>query len=452
MYTHISGIVARITSITEAVVNHEDPTTNPYSLPNGNKYYRVEAEPYRRASTGHASSSSVAVRPAISHPRRASTSDIPSTSGQVPDGSSRPATGGPNQGETPSSHDEIIDHARPASDVAARAPDEGAPSSGSSDEDTHNKPLDSALAKPNVTQDLQVAGGPSSQSSDVPDGPPAVSGLSSLSAQRPAVLEPVPEQPTPPSPTAFSPPQDTPGLGDVSLASTSVGSGAGAFLPIGGAGSSSTTQHRASPASRQIGGQASAGSGSGGSHHHHITPRSFSSSNDSQHSFSSARRGFGSGSFIGSPSGKAAATISTSYNMASLDDLHHDSTRPPPVKSHTQPLPSSTSTATTSPLSGGAAGLRPGPAATVGRYSGRKSGAASNSGIRQSAQGAEGEGVGHRKYASSGALGNRQPRSSTSGSKNAGTSPPQFPSSGSPGMSASLSARDLLRSFTSGGI
>ncbi|KAF8740023.1 hypothetical protein AX14_008943 [Amanita brunnescens Koide BX004] len=43
-------IVARITSITERIVNHQDPSTNPYGLGDGVKYYMLEVEDWTQPS------------------------------------------------------------------------------------------------------------------------------------------------------------------------------------------------------------------------------------------------------------------------------------------------------------------------------------------------------------------------------------------------------------------
>ncbi|KAF9061726.1 hypothetical protein BDP27DRAFT_1428649 [Rhodocollybia butyracea] len=46
-------IVARITSITERVVDREDPTSNPYALGDGVKYYMLEVEDWTQAQPSH---------------------------------------------------------------------------------------------------------------------------------------------------------------------------------------------------------------------------------------------------------------------------------------------------------------------------------------------------------------------------------------------------------------
>ena len=71
-------IVARITDITEGLVDGDDPSTNPYALAAGSKYFMLEAEPYTVKSRGERAKSPPGKgRPVELAQRRASTSEVP---------------------------------------------------------------------------------------------------------------------------------------------------------------------------------------------------------------------------------------------------------------------------------------------------------------------------------------------------------------------------------------
>ncbi|KAJ7635147.1 putative peripheral membrane protein [Roridomyces roridus] len=80
-------IVARITSITERLVDHNDPTSNPYGLGDGVKYYMLEVEDW--------------TQPTQSNKRRVSSRKVSKDSPQSPLADSTPALppGGPPEAE-----------------------------------------------------------------------------------------------------------------------------------------------------------------------------------------------------------------------------------------------------------------------------------------------------------------------------------------------------------------
>jgi autophagy-related protein 11 len=70
-------IVARITDITDGLVDGDDPTTNPYALAAGSKYFMLEAEPYTvRSSRERAKSPPGKTSSGVLPQRRASASDV----------------------------------------------------------------------------------------------------------------------------------------------------------------------------------------------------------------------------------------------------------------------------------------------------------------------------------------------------------------------------------------
>ncbi|KAI0346465.1 putative peripheral membrane protein [Trametopsis cervina] len=214
-------IVARITSITEGVVDNRDPNTNPYGLGDGVKYYMLEVEDWTQpASTPKPRRVSTKKQTGSQSPRKSSP-EPPSTAEATPE----PTPGPPD-----------LDDAEVEEGFPARSP---------------TSPLTTALARASSPS----AAGPSSlsrllaQASDsqteniaIPQ-PDSMHPFPSPPASSPREASPLPQHATPPPPSpshtqAVSPPRGTmplPGRPGSRASRISVSSRfSGGRIPFGG--------------------------------------------------------------------------------------------------------------------------------------------------------------------------------------------------------------------------
>ena len=288
-----TGIIARITNITEYVVESTDTEGNPYSLQLGSKYFKLLAEPWKRGS----GSSKVKEMPNM--PK-----DDPELQ-TVP--SARSETVQKIEAEVSSGRPGILQDTLPREGATA------AGTSASSPQPSSSTPL--PLARQSVMTELTgsaytLINGPPSELSR-PDLPKAVTSplpASSLTAQRPARLSPILDHPSPPLPLAGPTNREE---SKENIISRSIGEAAPAFLPI-----SKTAPRRIVRSATTSGALSSS------------IPRSFSSGDSHSHSSSINKRMRSSNYLMSMSPSKAPATTSTTSSS-----MTHERSWSPPSRS-----------------------------------------------------------------------------------------------------------------------
>ncbi|CCM04884.1 uncharacterized protein FIBRA_07079 [Fibroporia radiculosa] len=168
-------IVARITSITERVVDQKDPSTNPYGLGDGVKYYMLEVEDWTQPS--YASKRREPVRKASLEVKESTSLPLPSP---------------------------------PIQDAAALPV--GPPENEVEDSFSATKPPNSRLFPVRTRSNSSPNAGPSSLSRLLAQAPPPEMSLESTGLEKPSLPSPVNSPRPPPSPAISPRPPSSPAI------------------------------------------------------------------------------------------------------------------------------------------------------------------------------------------------------------------------------------------------
>lgn len=300
------GIIARITQITEYVVESNDGDGNPYSLQLGSKYFKLLAEPWKRGS----GSSKAKETPNMSKDDPGLQTVAPASGESVQKVESESAPGRENDSQA-------------LHGITGSVADPSDPAGASKSTPPFSQPVVGEL-----TGSAYTLINESSAQASRPDMHKATSAplpASSLTAQRPPRLSPVPDNPPSPAPLPTAGPVSRDD-GKENIISRSIGEAAPAFLPT-----SKTAPRRIVRSATTTGALSTS------------IPRSFSSGDSHSHSSSINKRMRSSNYLMSMSPSKAPATTSTTSSS-----MTHDRSWSPPSRS-TQ---------------------------TIGRYSGKKGSAA----------------------------------------------------------------------------